>query len=101
MLKDGSRSFALLTPLRGAPSCSAQDDRGLGGLCFRMSRNRDLWHPAVMLEDESRSFAPLTPLRVAPSCSAQDDRGWEGHRAMSRAVLTERADHTAASLAFL
>src|SRR5580704_10663841 len=45
MQKYESGSFAPLTPLRGAPSCSAEDDTGLDGLCFPMSQNRDMGHP--------------------------------------------------------
>ncbi len=94
---DSLSEFAPHTPLRGGPSCSAQDDTGLGGVCFltfQPSQRQDLlqghalkreilrllsWqalgYPAVILKGESRSFAPLTPLRGAPSCSAQDDTG--------------------------
>ena len=56
--------------VHGAPNCCAQEDTGLGGLCFPMSQKRDMGHPAVMLKEESRSFVPLTPLRGAPNCPA-------------------------------
>jgi hypothetical protein len=83
MLKDESRSFAPLTPLRGAPSCSARMTRAWV-VCAFIRPIVDRWfyrwlgHPARILKDESRSFAPLTPLRGAPSCSAQDDKGLGG-----------------------